>query len=91
MPVSVSLAGTFDREPEHTSSENPEEVIQCGVWEALERRAAANRKKMTDRSLKDFEFLSGQQQKLIKQWCFPVLGFKVARYSFSRPIPPKFD
>lgn len=58
-------------------------MIQCGVWEALERRAAANRKKMTDRSLKDFEFLSGQQQKLIKQWCFPVLGFNSRCYDLK--------
>ena len=58
-------------------------MIQCGVWEALERRAAANRKKITDRSLKDFEFLSGQKQKLIKQWCFPVLGFNSRCYDLK--------
>lgn len=75
VPVSVSLVETLDRGPTHISSKDPELVSR--FWEELERQAAVIREEMIDRLPNGLEFLLGQQQKLIKQWCVqvPVLGF----------------
>ena len=76
VPVSVSLADTLHRNPEHMCLKDPEELVKK-FWEAIVRRAAAIREEIQRYIPKDFDFLPEHQQKLICKWCFqiPVLGF----------------
>ena len=84
VPVSVSLAGTLDREPEHISSKDPKELIQR-FWEVLERKALTMREEMRRYIPEDFKFPLDQQQKCISHWCFqiPVLGFHSGHYDLN--------
>ena len=61
LPVSVSLADTLNREPEHIISKDPEELVRK-FWEALVRRAVAIREDMQRYIPEDFNFFPEQQQ-----------------------------
>ena len=64
VPVSVSLADTLDREPEHISSKDPKELIKR-FWEVLEQKALAIREEMRWYIPEDFKFSLDEQQKCI--------------------------
>lgn len=66
VPVSVSLADTLNRGPEHISSNDPEELVRKFL-EGLVRRCVAIREDMQRYILEDFDFLPENQQKLINQ------------------------
>ena len=54
VPVSVSLADTLNRNPEHICRKDPEELVRK-FWEAIVRRAAAIREEIQRYIPKDFE------------------------------------
>ena len=73
--MSVSLADTFDREPEHIVAKDPTEVVRK-FWEALVRRGEVLRERIRQEYMpEDFELLPKKQQAIIREWCnqIPVL------------------
>ena len=57
VPVSISLADTFEREPEHIVAKDPKEVIRK-FWEALVRRGEILRERIRQEYMpEDFELL----------------------------------
>ena len=82
VPISVSIAGTLNTEPEFICFKDPEELI-CLFYQSLVQRSALIRADVEERYMPpDFEGLSEDQQNLIKQWCnqVPVVGFNSGRY-----------
>lgn len=80
--ISVSLADTLDRDPEHIMNEDPEQLV-ASYWESLCRRGDRIREEIQARYMpEDLEYLPGPQQELIREWCDqePVLGYNAGRY-----------
>ena len=65
-------------------SKDPEELVRK-FWEAFECRGAVIWKDMRHFILKNFNFLSKEQQKLISKWCFQilVLGCNSGKYDLN--------
>lgn len=82
--VSVSLADTLDREPEHISGKDPKELIQR-FWEVLERKAVAIQTEMRRYIREEIKFPLDQQRKCISHSCFqiPVVGFISGHYDLN--------
>ena len=85
VPVSVSLADTFDGEPKHISAKYPNELLRK-FWEALVRRGEILRERIRQRYVpEDYELFSKRQQVTIRDWCniIPVLGFNSGKYDLN--------
>ena len=83
--VSVSLADTFDREPEHIVAKDPKEVIRKS-WEALVRREEVLRERIRQEYMpEDFELLPKKQQAIMRDWCnqIPEVGFNSGAYDLN--------
>ena len=65
--VCFFLADTLNREPEHISSNDPEELVRKFL-EGLVRRCVAIPEDIQRYILEDLDFLLENQQKLINQW-----------------------
>ena len=67
VPVSVSLADTFDREPEHIVAKDPTELVRK-FWEALLRRGEVLRARIRQEYMsEDFELLPKKQKTIIRE------------------------
>ena len=85
VPVSVSLADTFDREPEHIVAKDLKEVVRK-FWEALVRRGEVLRERIRQEYMpEDFELLPKKQQAIIREWCnqIPVVGLNSGAYDLN--------
>ena len=82
VPISVSLADTLNREPEHIMDERSKRLIER-FWESLQQpQGLATREAMQTYLSEDMEYLSQPQQELICEWCeqVSVLGYNSDRY-----------
>ena len=69
VPVSVSLADTFDGEPKHFSAKGPNELLRK-FWEALVGPGEILRERIRQRYVpEDYELLSKRQQVPRRDWC----------------------
>lgn len=69
VPISVSLADTLSREPEHIMDERSKRLIER-FWESLQQQQGlVIREAMQAYLSEDMEYLSQPQQELICEWC----------------------
>ena len=81
----MSLADTFDREPEHIVAKDPTELVRK-FWEALVRRGEVLRERIRQEYMsEDFELLPKKQQAIYEKWCnqIPVVGFNSGAYGLN--------
>ena len=85
MSISVSIADTFNPEPEYICSKDPEELIRL-FYQSLVQRSLLIRGDVEERYMPpDLEGLPKEQQNLINQWRsqVPVVGFNSSRYDLQ--------
>jgi len=85
IPVSVSLADTLNREPEHISSKHPQELVRKS-WEVIVRRGEVLREDIKQKYIPtDFELLPKKQQLAMNKWRkqIPVVGFNSGKYDLN--------
>ena len=85
VPISVSIADTFNPEPEYIVSKDPGELFHL-FYQSLERRHAAIQADVVDKfGLPDIDGISESQGERILQWFnqVPVLGFNSGHYDLK--------
>ena len=83
--MSVSLADTLNREPQHICLKAPEDLVQK-FWETVVRRGEVLREDIKQKYFPtDFEMLPKKQQLAINEWCnqIPVVGFNSGKYDLN--------